>query len=38
MASRLVDLALFLSDRARMAVLTLVAIALLRLVLDVLGA
>ena len=36
MTGRLIDLALFVSDRARVAVLTLAAIAVLKLVLDLL--
>ena len=37
MTARLIDLALFLSDRARVVVLTLAAIAVLKLGLDLLG-
>ena len=37
MTGRLIDLALFLSDRARAVVLTWVAIAVLKLALDLLG-
>ena len=37
MTGRLIDLALFLSDRARVAVLTLVVIGALKLGMDLLG-
>ena len=37
MTGRLIDLALFVSDRARVGVLTLAAIAVLKLVLDLRG-